>query len=357
MNKLNHTQPTQLFSKTIVMWHSRFGRHHLPWQNTQDRYKVWVSEIMLQQTQVTTVIGYFERFMTTYPNVDTLANAHIEEVLALWAGLGYYRRAKHLHESAKIIVKDHHSIVPSVPSVLETLPGIGRSTANAICSLSNNLPYPILDGNVKRIFARFFGIQIPKETTHYERTLWQIAHLYLSTTHSRIYNQALMDIGATLCLPKNAACEKCPLSTLDCYAHQHNNVAELPVKNPKKKIKKTIKKVFMALIVTTKTPKQVFLTQRDDKSFWPELWVLPFFESQEQLEKTLPANLKTKTISLPPITHEFTHISWYITPLLITPISNNTTMTMKNGQWYTAKKIAHIPMPAPIKQLIKKHLF
>lgn len=339
----------QAFASTIVRWHHKHGRHHLPWQNTQDRYKVWVSEIMLQQTQVATVIDYYQKFMQHYPTLNKLASANIDDVLQHWAGLGYYRRAKYLHMAAKIMINEHRGIPPTDPKVLATLPGIGKSTANAICSLANNLPYPILDGNVKRIFARFFGIYTPQKTSLYEKELWALAEKHLSKEQARIYNQALMDIGSSICLPKKPQCDRCPLNTLGCYAQTHDQITRLPQINDQKKVKKTKKHIFMLILLSKEPNTRVFLIQRDDTSFWPRLWVLPFFDSEEELNEHI--DKKSTLQKHATITHQFTHIHWNITPIEVSNEHDNINI---KGQWVTKKEIKNLATPAPVAIILNE---
>jgi len=217
------------FSHLVLDWFDQYGRHDLPWQQQTTPYRVWVSEIMLQQTQVNTVIPYFNRFMERFPDLQALAHSDLDEVLHLWSGLGYYTRARNLHASAVIIAATYKSIFPATIKELQDLPGIGRSTAGAILSLSMNQPHPVLDGNVKRVLSRYHGISgWPGERLN-EKRLWELAERYLVHDRASDYTQAIMDLGATVCIRTTPLCNNCPVS-LDCFAFEHGLQKEYPGK-------------------------------------------------------------------------------------------------------------------------------
>lgn len=224
---------TVQFSHNVLTWFSQFGRTHLPWQQNKSPYKVWVSEIMLQQTQVATVIPYFERFMQRFPDVETLAKAPLDDVLSLWTGLGYYARARNLHKAAQHVVDHHHSVFPTQPEVLETLPGIGRSTAGAIASLGANNYAAILDGNVKRVLARHFAIAGWPGKASVAKQLWQLSEQLTPQQHHANYNQAMMDLGATVCKRSSPLCQQCPVADT-CVAKREQTIDRYPEPKPKR---------------------------------------------------------------------------------------------------------------------------
>lgn len=261
---------TRTFAQTLVRWQKQHGRHHLPWQHTGDAYKTWLSEIMLQQTQVSTVLAYYNRFLEAYPCVADLAAAPEEAVMQLWAGLGYYSRARNLHACAKQVVARFGGQFPADPQALETLPGIGRSTAGAIASLAYGVCVPILDGNVKRVFCRYHGVHGYPEQSAVKKILWEIAVAHVPALEPGIYNQALMDLGATCCLPRNPNCSVCPLRT-DCVALKTGTVALLPTPKPKK-LRPELH--FVSLLIGN-WHNQVLLELQDQKGIWQELWIPP----------------------------------------------------------------------------------
>lgn len=229
MNKQNLYEQ---FSKPLLLWFTLHGRKNLPWQHPRTPYRVWISEIMLQQTQVQTVIPYFERFMQRFPNISDLALAHEDDVLSLWSGLGYYSRARNLHQTAKIILQHHQGIFPNDYTLLNELPGIGPSTAAAILSQAFNKPAAILDGNVKRVLTRFFRIQGHPEQTQVKKTLWELADSCMPQENCADYTQAIMDLGATCCTTKNPHCPNCPLQK-NCLAFKHQEQYLYPTKKLK----------------------------------------------------------------------------------------------------------------------------
>ncbi|HZX26470.1 MAG TPA: A/G-specific adenine glycosylase, partial [Telluria sp.] len=223
------------FSAAVIAWQRAHGRHTLPWQNTRDAYRVWLSEIMLQQTQVAAVLGYYARFLERFPDVFELARAPSEDVMAHWSGLGYYTRARNLHACAKRVVEEYGGVFPADPALLAQLPGIGRSTAAAIAAFSYGARAAILDGNVKRVFARVFGIDAYPGEKKVEDALWARAEALLPADGIESYTQGLMDLGATLCTRGTPACERCPLAQR-CVALATGRTAELPVRKPKKAV-------------------------------------------------------------------------------------------------------------------------
>jgi A/G-specific adenine glycosylase len=261
------------FSKAVIEWQKQFGRSDLPWQRTpRTPYRVWLSEIMLQQTQVKTVIGYFDRFIDRCPKIEDLADLEEDELMCLWQGLGYYARARNLHQTAKIIVQQHNGVLPTVLEELVKLPGIGESTAAAIISLAYEQPAAILDGNVKRVLTRYFGIEDDISLSKTQKKMWQLAKSILPSTHANIYTQGLMDLGATVCTPKQSSCHLCPFSRT-CYAKLNDKVASIPYKTKKVKVKNKV----IHVVLHTHDGK-VALSKRE-KGIWQQLYAPSIYDS------------------------------------------------------------------------------
>lgn len=258
------------FAHRLLAWHARYGRHDLPWQRSPTPYRVWISEIMLQQTQVQTVIGYFERFMQVFPDVETLAQAPLDDVLHLWSGLGYYARARNLHRAAGVLVAQHGGRFPETLEAMMALPGIGRSTAAAILALSMNRHHAILDGNVRRVLCRHGGVEGWPGQPAIERRLWQRAEALTPADEVARYTQAIMDLGATLCKRSRPICGMCPLRD-DCVAHRTNRVAQLPAPRPRRA--RPVRQTCMLLI--TAPDARVLLRRRPPSGIWGGLWAPP----------------------------------------------------------------------------------
>jgi A/G-specific adenine glycosylase len=269
------------FHKAALEWYDKNGRKHLPWQQEVTPYKVWVSEVMLQQTQVTTVIPYFERFMSRFPTVTDLANAEQDEVLHLWTGLGYYARARNLHKAAQVIRDEYQGDFPTDFEQVLALPGIGRSTAGAILSLSLNQHHAILDGNVKRVLTRFMAIEGWPGQKKVENELWQVAEAFSPKQRINNYNQVMMDLGAMLCTRSKPKCDECPVVD-KCQAFGQNRVTDFPYSKPKKE--KPIKFVYMLLLVQQD---KVYMYQRPASGIWGGLYSYPEFETLGELESYL----------------------------------------------------------------------
>lgn len=268
------------FVSRLVTWQLKAGRHDLPWQQTRDPYRVWLSEIMLQQTQVNTVITYYQRFLERFPDVQALGQAEQAEVMPYWAGLGYYARARNLHRCAQIICQEFAGQFPQDPEVLQSLPGIGKSTANAIAAFCFDASTPIMDGNVKRVFTRFYGIYGTGSAT--EKQLWQQAYQNAQGQGPLgRYNQALMDLGSSICKRSKPLCQACPLQS-DCYAHTHQCQAELPTR----KVKKAIPTRHCQMLILQKGS-QVFLQKRPATGIWGGLLSLPEFADEQALHQAL----------------------------------------------------------------------
>ena len=340
------------FTTPLLHWFDLHGRKDLPWQQPRNAYRVWISEIMLQQTQVKTVIPYFNRFITRFPNLATLAEATEDEVLALWSGLGYYSRGRNLQKTAHLIMLNFSGIFPHDSATLETLPGIGPSTAAAIASLAFNQPTAILDGNVKRVLSRYFLIAGAPEKAATKQILQQHADQCMSTTRCADYTQAIMDLGAILCTPKKPTCTDCPLKNT-CLAYQKNRVEQYPEKPQKKTI--PIKREQFLLLHTTDGA--IYLEKRPSKGIWGGLWCLPTLEMEHcpttYLKQTHAYNPETIQALLY-IKHTFTHFQLHIHALAIKITTPNT--PNEHGRWFNAADLSSLGIASPVNTIIQ-HFF
>ncbi len=268
----------------MLAWFSEHGRKHLPWQQDKTPYRVWVSEIMLQQTQVATVIPYYERFMERFPTLQALAEAPEDDVLAHWSGLGYYARARNLHKCAKLSVERHEGELPHDLEALMDLPGIGRSTAGAVLSLALDQPHPILDGNVKRVLARYFAVDGWPGKTDVLNKLWSLSETVTPDSGTAHFNQAMMDMGATLCTRSRPACERCPLAA-DCGGFASGD----PVQFPGKKPKKTTPVKTTVMLAINDEQGALLLQRRPPSGIWGGLWSLPEVASEQAIDEWLSA--------------------------------------------------------------------
>jgi A/G-specific adenine glycosylase len=336
------------FADLLIAWHAKSGRHHLPWQKSKDPYAVWVSEIMLQQTQVTTVIDYYNRFMKKFPSIKTLAHADEEEVMQLWSGLGYYRRARFLHEGAQMIMQEMGGHFPSDFDIMMKIPGIGRSTAGAIAAFSFNQKKAILDGNVKRVLARYFLINQWTGLPKIEKKLWGDAESLLPHKNIAIYTQALMDLGATVC-NKKPLCDRCPLNKT-CLAFQRNKVHLVPVPRPLKKI--PTESTHMVLI---KHHDEVLLIKRPQGGIWGGLWSLPQYENKSMTAKVwvkkhfgLETSLIQKDLKA---STTFTHYKLDITYNVLEAKSQHAKLP---HTWLTLNSLEGAAIPSIIKKILLK---
>lgn len=348
------------FSATLIHWQKEHGRHLLPWQNTRDAYLIWLSEIMLQQTQVTAVLAYYARFLARFPTLRDVAGAPVEEVMAQWSGLGYYTRARNVHRCAQRVVAEYGAVFPSDPALLADLPGIGRSTAAAIAAFSSGARAAILDGNVKRVFARVFGVDGYPGEKRVEQALWRRAEALLPEQGIEAYTQGLMDLGATLCTRSSPDCQRCPMQPR-CVAFATGRVKELPVRKPKKISPQ--KHATMLLIIDAG---QVLLEQRPGSGIWGGLWSLPELAGHALSEGAVPPAWDHDALALAvsqfgevesqqrllPITHVFTHYKLHITPCRITLARRLHLAAEARHVWYDGAHIAQAPLPAPIKKLL-----
>lgn len=338
------------FAARIIAWHQRHGRHDLPWQGSRDPYRIWLSEVMLQQTQVASVIPYYERFMATFADVRALAAAPIERVLALWSGLGYYRRAQHLHRAAGIIVRDFGGEFPRDITAIATLPGIGRSTAAAIAAFAFGTRGAILDGNVKRVLARHHGVEGFPGHPAVERVLWGLADQALPEAEIEVYTQAMMDLGATVCLRIRPRCDACPVAA-DCRARIDHRVHELPTPRPAKAIPH--RAVQMLLI---EAAGEVLFEKRPDTGVWGGLWSLPELDLDADVPTACRVRYDAHVISVepfPPIEHAFTHYRLTIHPMRVTVRRPGFKAQAPGYLWLTPADALGAALPAPVKRLMR----
>ena len=323
---LAKSSPDAPFARALLTWYEKFGRKNLPWQQNKTLYGVWLSEVMLQQTQVATVIPYFERFIATFPNSTALANAPLDEVLHLWTGLGYYARARNLHKAAQKVRDEFGGDFPTAFEQVWALPGVGRSTAGAILSSVLNQPYPILDGNVKRVLSRYFALEGWPGEKKVENRLWQLSAQVTPTAHVADFNQAMMDIGATLCTRSKPKCALCPLRTY-CLAQQNQSWAQFPAKKPKK----TMPEKESYFLILSKNGK-VWLQQRENTGLWGGLFCFPQFTDKAALLHFLAQAGVSHYQQWPSFRHTFSHFHLNIHPIYA-EVENSTALEQANTDW------------------------
>ncbi len=356
----------QLFSQPLLNWFDTHGRHDLPWQENISPYRVWVSEIMLQQTQVATVIPYFKRFMLSFPNVEVLAKATQDEVLSHWAGLGYYARGRNLHKAARQIVEQHDGIFPSQFDDILALPGIGRSTAGAILSISLNQRFAILDGNVKRVLSRYFGIHGWPGEKKIEADLWHKADLLTPPKRFADYTQAIMDLGATTCKRSKPLCGVCPVQK-SCVALKREETHSIPASKPKKD--KPVKRAFFLLLLNSE--RQVLLRKRPQKGVWAGLWSLPEFDSLQGFKESIESQTTVieSLVEWNYFRHTFTHYHLDIYPLVyrldegeVSPVftigksQNNDEKASAEMNWIELDRLnkGEVGVPAPVNKMLER---
>lgn len=343
--------PVSPIADALIEWHAKHGRHDLPWQHDRTPYRVWVSEIMLQQTQVSTVLPYYKRFMERFPTVRELANALIDDVLHLWTGLGYYARARNMHRAAVQIRDEFAGEFPKTFEGVASLPGIGRSTAGAILSLSGAQRFPILDGNVKRVLSRFFGIEGDLTERPATEKLWQLADACTPTDGVATYTQAIMDIGATVCTRRKPLCPCCPLAA-NCFVRRTARQHEIPA--PRRAKARRTRHVFM-LVALRDADSSVLLERRPESGVWGGLWCLPEFDTESAARSFASQVLRGPRVeprNLKPIEHAFTHFDLVVTPLLARCAGPAVIMDEPKSLWYNPREPARIGLPAPIKALL-----
>jgi A/G-specific adenine glycosylase len=346
------TRSDATFASRVLAWFHVHGRRDLPWQRDPTPYRVWVSEIMLQQTQVATVIPYFERFIARFPTLSALAAADLDEVLALWAGLGYYARGRNLHRAARMVVARHGGELPTTHAALVELPGIGRSTGAAILALSSGARLAILDGNVKRVLARYHAIEEWPGAPHAQTALWEHAERHTPTTDVAAYTQAMMDLGATLCSRAKPRCVECPLET-DCEARARGLEEKLPAPRPKR----TRPARAVTVLIVRDGAGRVLLERRPLQGIWGGLYSFPELPADEDAaewcRKRLGAEIESHSL-LPPVAHAFTHFDLRLEPVAI-DLGRGARAVMDDGSWFWHDAENAVPggVPAPIARILK----
>lgn len=348
--------PVGRFAHDIVAWQKSHGRHNLPWQNTRDPYRVWLSEIMLQQTQVRTVLDYYVRFLCRFPTVAELASAQPDDVLALWSGLGYYSRARNMHRCAKDVMALHGGKFPQSAHMLQTLPGIGPSTAAAIASFCFSERVAIMDSNVKRVLTRVLGFSADLASVKNEKQLWVLAQNLLPEknlpqTMPR-YTQGVMDLGATICTSRKPQCLLCPVQ-VTCQGFAQGEPEKYPVKT--KKLRRSTEHLY--LLWAQKPDGSVWLERRPESGIWGGLYCFPVFENQESLLTFLPARNRPRTQLLPTFKHVLTHKDMHLSPLIAGFFENQKmppTNGLVSGYWFLPGAWAALGLPAPIRKLLEE---
>ncbi|WP_426689022.1 A/G-specific adenine glycosylase [Rhodanobacter ginsengiterrae] len=342
------------FARRLLRWFDQHGRKDLPWQQARadgqrDAYRVWLSEVMLQQTQVATVVGYFERFVGALPTLGALAAAEEDTVLALWSGLGYYRRARFLHRAAQICVEQHGGHLPLDFTELGALPGIGRSTAGAILAQAHGLRFAILDGNVKRVLARYHGIHGHPGESAVERQLWLRAEEHTPSTRVADYTQAIMDLGATICTRSRPRCDACPLAA-DCAARRDDLTAQLPTRKPGKILptRGTI------MVILRDAHRRVLLERRGPQGVWSGLWSLPEASDPDDAWRVARQHAQIDDAqALAPFTHVFSHYRLGIEPLLFDRATPARGIADNPGlRWCDIDELDALGLPAPVRSLL-----
>lgn len=338
------------FAERLIAWQKIHGRHDLPWQ-VSDPYRVWLSEVMLQQTQVTAVLAYYARFLERFPTLENLAAATDEEVLAVWSGLGYYSRARNLHKAAQKVMNEFGGRFPNTQEQIETLPGVGRSTAAAIAAFAFGRREAILDGNVKRVLTRAFGIAGFPGDKKIENRLWELAEQLLPAQDISAYTQGLMDLGATVCSRGKPACTVCPMVD-GCVAAREGRTAELPTPRPKK-AQPTRETVMLML----QQQGQIWLERRPPSGIWGGLWSLPEFDSSLAAEQWMQDLGEAECLpAWPELEHVFTHYRLIITPQPAHLLASSARVAREGGtgRWWPLADALEAGLPAPVKRLLQR---
>lgn len=338
-------------SDEVIKWQRKCGRHDLPWQKSCTPYTVWISEIMLQQTQVGTAKDYFTRFITAFPNVALLASASEDQVLTLWSGLGYYSRARNLLKAARLIIDIHDGIIPANFEALMNLPGIGRSTAGAILTLAFQKKYPILDGNVRRVLSRVFCVDGPANSSATNRTLWMLAEKLLPDADVDTYTQGLMDLGATVCTRREPTCVACPLM-LVCKARASKLVDVYPMPKQKKSVKR--KSIYMIIFIHKN---KVLIIKNSGSGLWPGLW--GFVDSDTFSKKTLDCFAKNFELDIQSVSHldsfrhRLTHIDYSIHPIQVNVSGLGAPVDRVDMKWVDPNDKNRLPISVPVRRILK----
>jgi len=346
---IGHSQES--LSQRLLTWFQHHGRHDLPWQQTPNAYRIWISEIMLQQTQVNTVIPFYQRFVQRFPDIQTLAQSPLDTILHYWSGLGYYARARNLHRAAQEVVQQHQGQLPRELESLMRLPGIGRSTAAAILALSDGQPQPILDGNVKRVLCRYYALAGWPGEPQVAKQLWQLAEYHTPKHAVRAYTQAIMDLGATVCTRRAPLCQHCPLNQ-DCLAYQHHQVDAFPKPKPRKKL--PVRTTLFLMLQNSQGA--LLLHQRPPQGIWGGLWSFPQCAHQDDIapwyRKHIQAELPHYSV-WPQISHRFTHFQLDITPIYLpAPILAEHPVALSPILWYNIHQPQVCGLAAPVARLL-----
>ena len=346
------------FAPRLIAWQRQHGRHGLPWQHTRDPYRVWLSEVMLQQTQVSTVLTYFDRFLHRFPDVQSLADAPADAVMSLWAGLGYYSRARNLHRCAQVVVQDHGGVFPSTAAQLQTLPGIGASTAAAIAAFCHGERVSIVDGNVRRVLARLLAFDQDLAQVASQRQLWALAQGLLppfpTPADMSAYTQGLMDLGATVCRRSQPLCERCPVQAL-CQAHASSAVTQFPVKSSRVKRRS---ESWWLLMLQSPSPARggmdFWLERRPAPGIWAGLFCPPVLGSEAELQQRLPAEAWQAAQHLPAVAHSLTHRELRLHPVVVCVDRSLVAELLAPGEWVTAEELATLGLPTPVRSLYQQ---
>lgn len=346
--------PREAVSEKLLAWYGRHGRD-LPWRNTRDPYRIWLSEIMLQQTTVTTVIPYYERFLDAFPNVASLAAAPLENILELWAGLGYYSRARNLHRAAQQVVDELDGEFPATVEGLLRLPGIGRSTAGAIVSIAFDRPAPILDGNVRRVLVRLTALQQPPRERSAEKKLWTWAEMLTPDDRPHDYAQAIMDLGATVCAPKQPKCTVCPLAEI-CQARQKGMENELPVKAAKKKVP-----LRRQAVLVLRRNGQLLVRRRPPQGLLGGMWEFPWDEIRGVEDGMLPPDLARNHLGmknsrfLGQIRHVYSHFRLEA-EVFLADTAGPENVAESDAFWHDADKLLESPLHGAHRKVLELYL-
>ncbi len=343
------------FARLLVDWQRHSGRHGLPWQGSKDPYRVWLSEVMLQQTQVSTVLNYFPRFLARFPDVNALAAAPADDVMALWSGLGYYSRARNLHRCAQIVSAEHGGVFPATSLTLQTLPGIGASTAAAIAAFCHGERVSILDGNVRRVLTRLLAFDEDLAQASAQKRLWGLAQALLPERPAGddmgAYTQGLMDLGATLCTRSRPACERCPVNTL-CEGFASGEPARFPVKT--RTLKRRHESWWLTILLSQGDDgvRRVWLERRPSRGIWADLYCPPVWDNEMEARNQWSKG-HTSVQDMPPVSHSLTHRELRLHPLLLETVDPVDVPNSDVGQWVRWTDLPSLGLPAPVRTLME----
>ena len=348
----------QAFATQLIAWQKTHGRHGLPWQQTRDPYRVWLSEVMLQQTQVSTVLTYFARFLDRFPTVSSLAAAPEDEVMSLWAGLGYYSRARHLHRCAQLVVRDHGGRFPATAAQLQSLPGIGASTAAAIAAFCHGEKVSIVDGNVRRVLARLLALDQDLAQGAAQRRMWSVAQALLPVAPTpddmRAYTQGLMDLGATVCRRSQPLCGRCPVQGL-CQALAGDAVGRYPIKS--RPVKRRSERWWLLVLCSRSSSVggvRYWLERRPAPGIWAGLYCPPVFASETELAQRLSSDQWQEARHLPAVPHSLTHRELLLHPVVVSVDPGGVADSAATGRWVLADELIGLGLPTPVRGLYRQ---